>query len=118
MVTERSPSTKRHTSIQGLYEVRSSRFEDYPWFVFVSSKLRTGKAGVVEEFAAKVSDPRSPSYGKYLTRQQLREMIAAPVHVEEAVVAWLREASSDPEIKLYSHGDAIQVRRKRKGVGR
>jgi hypothetical protein len=45
--------------------------------LLIFSIYRTGKEGAVEKVATSVSDPKSPSYGKYLSAQELR-FVALP----------------------------------------
>lgn len=78
-----------------------------------------------------VSDPKSPSYGKYLTAEQLRsihfssssyslalffststrDFVSAPPEVESRVLNWLQEESLSPNEPLttYSYGDVLKV---------
>jgi hypothetical protein len=42
--------------------------------IFNCAVHRTGKEGEVEKVAAAVSDPKSASYGKFLSAQELRSV--------------------------------------------
>lgn len=58
------------------------------WCFFLCSTLRyrTGKEGEVEKVAAAVSDPKSPSYGKFLSAQELRSVIPPRAQHRSTVV--------------------------------
>jgi subtilase family serine protease len=69
-----------------------------------------------EALATAVSDPDSPSYGKYLTPQQVQARIAPPQSAVDTVRAWagttgLRVAGKVPANRLYVEvqGTAAQV---------
>lgn len=87
---------------------RSAPATEVTFFV----ELRTGKEGEVEKVAAAVSDPKSPSYGKFLSAQELRDLVAAPPEVEQAVLQWLDDesaANGHQPISSKSYGDLIMV---------
>jgi hypothetical protein len=64
------------------------------FFFYSTLRYRTGKEGEVEKVAAAVSDPKSPSYGKFLSAQELRSGIplarATPQHCVWAEAEFLR----------------------------
>jgi subtilase family serine protease len=49
-------------------------------------------AAGLARYAAQVSDPSSPQYGKYLTARQTRERFGATVRQIDAITAWLHGA--------------------------
>jgi len=64
----------------------------------------------VEKVALEVSDPRSPRYGQYLSRDELRALVSAPAHVTERVVTWLRdEAHPGEPLRWEDRADHLMV---------
>ena len=52
---------------------------------------------------------RSSKYGRYLTADQLRELVSPPAEEQARVVRWLRRSLSLPAAAVVSHGDHVQV---------
>ncbi|ELR13130.1 Prokumamolisin, activation domain containing protein [Acanthamoeba castellanii str. Neff] len=74
-------------------------------------ELNTGKEDLVARTAESVSDPKSPSYGKYLSAEELRELVAAPQEVEDHVTQWLHATriAHDEPLEVESYGDVLRV---------
>jgi len=66
---------------------------------------------VLNDVFWKVSNPESPSYGRFLTREQILDIVAPESHVTSAVVDWLVRGGV-AQSNIVSHGDALSVRAK------
>ena len=58
--------------------------------VTVGVRLPAGRAEEIERLVWAVADPRSPSYGKHLNRDELRALRASDLGEVQDVVLWLR----------------------------
>lgn len=62
----------------------------------------------LDDIFARVSDPTSPSYGKFLSVRQINELVGQPQLVAD-VIAWLFKAGV-PLSCIKDHGDAVVVK--------
>lgn len=53
-----------------------------------------------------VSDPRSPSYGRYLSRDEVRAAVAPTDAAVEAVTRWVGGGAAD-DVTVHAHGDMV-----------
>jgi len=66
-----------------------------------------------------VSDPASPSYGKYLTNDEVTELVSASPETLKTVISWLQQNEiSGSQIEIGGNGDAIFVTAPRRYVER
>jgi len=60
--------------------------------------------------ATRVTDPFSPMFRQYLTRQEMRDLSAAPAHVSEAVIGWIHsESLQEAPLHIRDSGDILKV---------
>lgn len=71
--------------------------------------MRQQNMDQLRDIALSVSDPSNAAYGSYLTRDQLRDIVASSPETVAAVTAWLRSLGAQT-IELNPRGDWITAR--------
>eukprot|EP01062_Namystynia_karyoxenos_P059780 TRINITY_DN511_c0_g1_i3.p2 TRINITY_DN511_c0_g1~~TRINITY_DN511_c0_g1_i3.p2 ORF type:complete len:574 (+),score=210.79 TRINITY_DN511_c0_g1_i3:92-1723(+) len=72
----------------------------------LSVAVRQSNVTALTAALMRVSDPRSPAYGRHLTNQQVHDLVApAPAHIS-AVMGWLQSSGASPQ-PATPNGDII-----------